>query len=323
MTPLPHKVQHALDESRLLIIGAQVLLGFQSRAAFEPGFERLSRAAQYLNLGALGLMLAAVALLIAPAAYHRLVEAGEDTDGLHRVTTRVLEVALLPFALGLGLNLFLAAEPVGGRAWGTLAGLAATGVALACWYGPWALHRTRGRPVKEAPTMPPQELGPAAPHPPTAVHEKIQHVLTETRVVLPGTQALLGFQLAIMLEEGFAGLAPWLRHVHLASLACIALSIIGLMTPAAYHRLVEAGEDTEAFHRLAGRLLVAAMGPLALGLCGDVLVVAHKVTGSTPLAVGGAAALLALCAGLWFGWPLAQRRSSRHARTPSRSIPRG
>ena len=26
MTPLPHKVQHVLDESRLLIIGAQVLL---------------------------------------------------------------------------------------------------------------------------------------------------------------------------------------------------------------------------------------------------------------------------------------------------------
>ena len=155
------------------------------------------------------------------------------------------------------------------------------------------------------------EAGPAAPHPHTAIHEKIQHVLTEARVVLPGTQALLGFQLAIMLEEGFTGLAPWLRYVHLASLACIALSIIALMTPAAYHRLVAAGEDTEAFHRLAGRLLVAAMVPLALGLCGDVLVVAHKVTGRTPLAVGGAAALLALCAGLWFGFPLARRRGRR------------
>jgi Family of unknown function (DUF6328) len=68
MTPLQHKVQHVLDESRLLIVGAQVLLGFQYRAVFALGFERLSRAAQYLNLGALGLMLAAVALLIAPAA---------------------------------------------------------------------------------------------------------------------------------------------------------------------------------------------------------------------------------------------------------------
>ena len=314
MIPLPHKVQHVLDESRLLIIGAQVLLGFQSRAAFEPGFERLSRAAQYLNLGALGLMLVAVALLIAPAAYHRLVEAGEDTDGLHRLTTRVLEVALLPFALGLGLNLFLAAEPVGGRALGVVAGLAATGMALACWYGPGALHRARGRPGQEAHTMSTDAPGPGAPPPHTAMHEKIQHVLTEARVVLPGTQALLGFQLAIILEEGFGGLAPWLRYVHLASLACIALSIIALMTPAAYHRLVEAGEDTEAFHRLASRLLVAAMVPLALGLSGDVLVVAHKVTGRTPLAAGGAAALLALCAGLWFGFPLARRRSSRPAR---------
>ena len=46
MTSLKHKVQHVLDESRLLIVGAQVLLGFQSRAAFEPGFEHLSHAAQ-------------------------------------------------------------------------------------------------------------------------------------------------------------------------------------------------------------------------------------------------------------------------------------
>ncbi len=157
--------------------------------------------------------------------------------------------------------------------------------------------------------MPTDASGPAAPPPHTAVHEKIQHVLTEARVVLPGTQALLGFQLAIILEEGFGGLAPWLRYVHLASLACVAVSIIALMTPAAYHRLVEAGEDTEAFHRLAGRLLLAAMVPLALGLCGDVLVVAHKVTGRVPLAVGGAAAMLALCAGLWFAFPLAWRRS--------------
>jgi hypothetical protein len=99
MTPLPHKVQHVLAESPLLIVGAWVLLGFQYRAAFDPGFERLLHGAQYLNLDAPGLMLAAVALLIAPAAYHRLVERGEDMDGLHRVTTRVLEVALLPFAL--------------------------------------------------------------------------------------------------------------------------------------------------------------------------------------------------------------------------------
>jgi hypothetical protein len=30
----------------------------------------------------------------------------------------------------------------------------------------------------------------------TDVHDKIRHALTEARVVLPGAQALLGFQLA-------------------------------------------------------------------------------------------------------------------------------
>jgi hypothetical protein len=51
MTPLKHQVQHGLDESRLLIVGAQVLVGFQSRAAFEPGFEGLSHGAGHRATG--------------------------------------------------------------------------------------------------------------------------------------------------------------------------------------------------------------------------------------------------------------------------------
>jgi hypothetical protein len=40
---LNHKVGNALNESRILILGAQVLLGFQFRSAFEPGFSELPR----------------------------------------------------------------------------------------------------------------------------------------------------------------------------------------------------------------------------------------------------------------------------------------
>lgn len=43
MARLKDKVQNALDEARLLILGTQVLLGFQYRAAFERGFDKLSR----------------------------------------------------------------------------------------------------------------------------------------------------------------------------------------------------------------------------------------------------------------------------------------
>ena len=36
--------------------------------------------------------------------------------------------------------------------------------------------------------------------------ERITHVLEELRVVLPGTQALLGFQLVAVFSTGFASL---------------------------------------------------------------------------------------------------------------------
>jgi hypothetical protein len=37
----PQKLKIALEETRMLVLGAQVLLGFQLRGAFEDGFEDL------------------------------------------------------------------------------------------------------------------------------------------------------------------------------------------------------------------------------------------------------------------------------------------
>jgi Family of unknown function (DUF6328) len=39
---------------------------------------------------------------------------------------------------------------------------------------------------------------------PTPLSEKIDQMLTEARVVLPGAQALFGFQLAVVFTESFA-----------------------------------------------------------------------------------------------------------------------
>src|SRR5207245_9203283 len=41
---LHSKVKNALDAARLLVLGAQVLLGFQYRAFFERGYEKLGPA---------------------------------------------------------------------------------------------------------------------------------------------------------------------------------------------------------------------------------------------------------------------------------------
>ena len=93
MAKLKDKIQNALDESRMLVLGSQVLLGFQYRSAFEPGFEKLPVLTQYLKMGGLCLLLVALGLLLSPAAHHRIVEEGE--------ASRVLNAPLHPYTQAL------------------------------------------------------------------------------------------------------------------------------------------------------------------------------------------------------------------------------
>ena len=46
---LSKKVKIALDETRMLILGAQILLGFQFRGAFSDGFDQLPTDVRYLG----------------------------------------------------------------------------------------------------------------------------------------------------------------------------------------------------------------------------------------------------------------------------------
>ena len=145
MAKLKDKVQTALDEARMLILGSQVLVGFQFRSVFENGFEKLPHYTQYLKLGGLALMIVAVALLMAPGAYHRIVEEGEDTPAMHRFTTNVMCIALLPFAVGLGIDAFVATEKIVGKTTAIFAGLLATLFAIFFWYGLEAIRRSERR----------------------------------------------------------------------------------------------------------------------------------------------------------------------------------
>jgi len=142
------------------------------------------------------------------------------------------------------------------------------------------------------------------------LNDKIKHVLTEARMVLPGAQALLGFQFVTMLLDDFDRLPESSKQVHLISLLATALSTVLLMAPAAHHRIVEQGANTEAFHRLAGRYIVWSMVPLALGITGDFFVVVRRVTSSVALAAISATLLLAASYGLWFGYTFYLRSQS-------------
>ncbi|HZR46911.1 MAG TPA: DUF6328 family protein, partial [Candidatus Manganitrophaceae bacterium] len=146
MTELKDKIENALNEGRILILGAQVFLGFQYRAIFEPGFQDLPLQTQYLKAADLGLMLIAFGLLVAPGAYHQIIEEGNDSERLHRFTIEIMEMALLPFAMGLGIDFYIIGEKLIGRRFGIVLGLIAVSAALFFWYGLEAVARAkRGR----------------------------------------------------------------------------------------------------------------------------------------------------------------------------------
>ncbi|GAC1499183.1 MAG: hypothetical protein NVS1B6_05210 [Steroidobacteraceae bacterium] len=68
-------VEHILEESRMVLPGIQALFGFQLIAVFNPRFDDvLGQGAQKLHLGAVILTATAIALIMAPAAYHRQAE---------------------------------------------------------------------------------------------------------------------------------------------------------------------------------------------------------------------------------------------------------
>jgi hypothetical protein len=63
---LERQLKIALDESRLLILGSQVI-GFQFNGIFQPRFEGLPFASRAFMCAGLSLIMLAIALLIAPA----------------------------------------------------------------------------------------------------------------------------------------------------------------------------------------------------------------------------------------------------------------
>src|SRR3954469_6048833 len=127
---LKDKVQTALDENRMMMLGVQVLIGFDYRAAFEKGFEMLPRAAQLIKLSSLTVLLVTFALLLTPSADHRLCEEGEDTPGFLGFANAFAAMALLPFAAALGLDLEVAACRLAGPTGAIAAGIIMGALAL-------------------------------------------------------------------------------------------------------------------------------------------------------------------------------------------------
>jgi hypothetical protein len=139
------------------------------------------------------------------------------------------------------------------------------------------------------------------------------HLLEECRMVLPGVQALFGFQFVAVFSEAFeTKLSPNEQTLHLVALVSVACAAGLVMSPAALHRRSERRVISEAFIAWSSRLLAWSMAPLALGTALDVYLVARLITHSPPRAAGFALGVLLVFTVLWLIVPRWFPRATKH-----------
>jgi hypothetical protein len=142
-----------------------------------------------------------------------------------------------------------------------------------------------------------------------SLENEATHATDEARMVLPGVQALLGFQLIAVFNQRFTELDSDKQVLHLAAFLLIALATGLIMAPAAYHRQAERGCITRRFVDLASRLLTLSLIPLTLGIVMDAYLIGWLVLRREAPSLWLAGALFVVLLGLWFAMPQAAKRA--------------
>ena len=134
--------------------------------------------------------------------------------------------------------------------------------------------------------------------------EAMTHLLEECRMVLPGIQALFGFQLIAVFSSTFGEkLTSTEQYFHLAAIGLVAIAVALVMAPAALHRQTDPQAASQDFITTASRLLLLSMFPLMLGITFDFYLIARLILNNTLLSLILAALLFCLFSTLWFLFP--------------------
>jgi Family of unknown function (DUF6328) len=152
---------------------------------------------------------------------------------------------------------------------------------------------------------------------PESLDQEADHIIEEARMILPGIQALFGFQLIAVFSPRFAtALTPSEQCVHLAAISSVVVAIALIMTPAAYHRQAEPDTISRYFVELASGLLTLALLPLLLGIALDLFLISQVIVKNVAVSLAVALAAFGILLGLWYIFPRVRikQRSARLAR---------
>jgi hypothetical protein len=148
-----------------------------------------------------------------------------------------------------------------------------------------------------------------------SLSKALTHVLEECRMVLPGIQALFGFQLIAVFNPGFReNLGDAGQYLHLAATGLVAVAIALVMTPAAYHRQRMPEGVSEEFILLASKLLLLSMVPLGIATSIELSLIGSIIFGHLGPAVLLGVGFALTFGGLWFVLPRALGGTKRSPR---------
>ena len=125
----------------------------------------------------------------------------------------------------------------------------------------------------------------------------------EARMLLPGVQTLMGFQLMAVFNQRFEQFTLSEQLTHYGAFILMAITMALMMAPAAYHRQVECDRVSGRFVVLSTRLLTFSMVPFIAGMCLDTYLIGRLITHESTLGLAAAAGLFCVLVGLWFVVP--------------------
>jgi Family of unknown function (DUF6328) len=140
-----------------------------------------------------------------------------------------------------------------------------------------------------------------------ASDEDLTDLLSEIRLLLPGTLLLVAFLIALPFNSGYTRVSQFDNAVYVAMFLCAILSLLLFAAPAAQHRLMSPLTDRAAFKRLVNRQVIIGLVPFSAALTlAAYLVISDVVSALAGAIVAGIVALA--IATLWWAIPLTKRQ---------------
>lgn len=130
----------------------------------------------------------------------------------------------------------------------------------------------------------------------------MRDIIEEARCILPGLQAVFGFQTIAVFNDRFTDLETYAQLCHLVGLGLMVVAMAMLMTPAVYNR-AQHGRATSRMVCTSRKTIRGGLIPLAVGLSLDMLTVMSLATDRLSLSIAAVVATLVLFVGLWYLLP--------------------